>query len=370
MEIRNINFFRIIFKYMISFYMAPFLLEKGFEIIDIGIIYLLGNLLSLLISFIGGYLNDKLNNKLILASTLFVLAITYLSIPFAPKEVLFIIVPINIAGFELSTISANSYLMKKTKQQKKIVDFNLFSFLAVAIGYLIGSLIIDKFSFDLLFIVLSILFFGLTLFSFFRLEDKIINMKKNDMFLKKIKKKKMVFFLLMWMIFALHFGVERVAYVNYLKQNLGLSFIQTGMFLSLSVVFMAITQFILLKNKEIENKLVVQLLFFGSFLSGIGHIILTNPNMIIAFAGRAIHEIGDSLVIGLILVICSNLFESHETGRINGIIRLIAILGTGIGAYISGFMIQTNQYFVPILVSGIMNLIISLFYFVYRGKKA
>ena len=157
-------------------------------------------------------------------------------------------------------------------------------------------------------------------------------------------------------LLALHFGAEAVAYGPFLKNNLHLSFQQTGLYMGLAISAMAITALIVPRWLKDPSK-IRKIFFIGLLLSGFGHILMTYPHLGISFLGRFIHEAGDVTVFMFLAYSISILFPTFRVGGNSSLITLTLITGDSMGSLIFGPIATSFGYQWPLIISGLLTLI-------------
>jgi len=88
-----------------------------------------------------------------------------------------------------------------------------------------------------------------------------------------------------------------VAYIPFLKENLGLSIKETGIYSSIGFMFVGFGAYfgVLILNKGWKKNL-ESLLALGLFMAGLFHILMCVENLYWSFVFRLFHEIGDGFV--------------------------------------------------------------------------
>jgi hypothetical protein len=149
--------------------------------------------------------------------------------------------------------------------------FSLLSFVATGAGMMLGGVVIAEFSFRTVFLVTVISNGIFMILSSFlpRTETVVIKLQE---YWKTVFTPEVLFLTLIFFLSSLHWGAETVSYGPFLKEVLGLTIKQTGVYTGLGFIVVGLGAYggtILLNRGWIKN---LQSLFVvGLLLSGIFH---------------------------------------------------------------------------------------------------
>jgi len=139
-----------------------------------------------------------------------------------------------------------------------------------------------------------------------------------------------------------------------------------GLYISIPIFILASVAFLigrkLSKNPDFNN-----VLMLGLLLSGAGHIMMTYPEVYFSFIFRVIHEIGDAILLTVMVIGVGHLFKKKDIGGEGALFGLITILAAFFSSLAFGPIGEIHGYHIPLIVSGIFSL--SAIPLVYKFKK-
>ncbi len=341
---------------MIYFFLPIFLKDIGMNGYQIGILMGAVTITGLLTIFPIGILNDRLKSKKLLAISFIFLALFYLGITIAKSFIILIFVFLALgAANTLSRTSMDTLIFKTKKSNKDLGKYKFAGMIATAAGMLIGAFLLSKFDFSTAFILAGIISIILT-FVCNKLPSTTTEIVSLLEYKTRFMKKDVILFTIVFFLSAIHWGAESTSYTLFLKTNLGLGFTDIGWFMAVPVIFLGLTALKvshILDAKPDFRKLLV----LGLFLSGIGHITMTYPNILTSFISRIIHEIGDGIVLLIMMFGMTKLFHVSKIGGLSALFSLITMIAAFIGALIFGPIGENFGYHVPLIATGIISLI-------------
>lgn len=178
---------------------------------------------------------------------------------------------------------------------------------------------------------------------------------------------KPVLFFAAWLfLFTLHWGAEATSLALFLRYNLGLESLGVGAYMAGEFGVVALTAY--LYGRFWAGKL-KPLTFMAVALvaSGLGHILMTYPNLAWSFAMRALHGFGDGLILMEVYTTLARLFHVDRIGGNSSLISIIITLGVLTGSLIFGPLGASLGYQMPLIISGIISL--ALLPMAYAGLK-
>ena len=356
---------------VILVFIPVFLAGLGFTGLEIGALIGIGLITRLFGSMPIGVISDRFSTKAAFAVSICLIAVFLVGLNFT-KSFLALFVLFIILGIGKETVNSflDIFTLKAQSESagKKFGTLNLFRYLGSATGALLGGIAISTLSFALTFNLLALLVL-LLLIPIFLLKE--IPKAKINIFQygRDFLQAKHILFAGMLFLFTFHWGAEHTSYGLFLKNYLGLDTTLSGLYISITLVVLAASAFI--GGKLIDRKFDHKKIFIaGVLLSGIGHILMVNPNIFISLLWRAVHEAGDGLFSVTQLVWISLLFEKERVGGNYGIMFTIMTLGAFTGAIISGPLGEATKYGMPLIISGTILVAEALILAIYIfGKK-
>jgi MFS family permease len=352
-EINSIAFVFTAITVFIMVFIPVFLTEQGLTGLEIGFLIGLGLITSIFAAIPIGIISDRFSTRISFAVSLFLVAAFFVYLNFASGFIAFIplFIMLGIGKEAIGRFLEITTLKIETgKVGKKFGVFTLFRNVGAATGALAGGIAITSVAFALTFNFAALLMLLLLIPVYFLKE--IPKVKVNlFQYGKDFAQIKNILFAGLLFLFAFHWGAEATSYGLFLKNYLGLNPFLSGAYLSISIGFLAVFAFIagrLIDNKTDHRKLFI----LGIFLSGLGHILMVNPNVFISLFWRIVHEAGDGLFIVTQLVWISLLFKRTRIGGNYGIMFTIMALGSFTGAIVSGPLGEATNYGIPLALSG------------------
>jgi len=356
--INSIVFIKHIMFQLTFFYFPIYLKSIGFTGFQIGILMSIFSITGLLMIFPVGILNDRVISRNLIIASFIIASICYSAVIITDIFGLMIIIFFFIGLFaNLSSTSINSLIYKTIEHSKARALGNLtfWRSLGSAFGIIISSFILIKLQFYYLFIFTAILSIILALFSLKlpKTKTKFVSLieYKTNFFRKEV-----LLFASIMFLNAIHWGAEQTSYSLFLKTNLSLGWIGMGLYMSIPIFILAFVAkkmgIKLSKKKNFNN-----ILMTGLFFSGIGHMLMAITPLTISFLFRILHEIGDAMIMVVMMVGVAKLFKKENIGGESALFGLTTIISVFIFSMIFGSLGEHYGYHIPIFVSGITSLL-------------
>ncbi len=343
-----------------TFFLAIHLNKIGINGIQIGSLFAISTLTSILTIIPSGFINDKSKSKNLITVGLLLSYIYFYGLSnFTSFPILSVLFFIGGLGISVYMASIDSLFLKTTKKEeisKKIGIYQGFNYLFMGLAIISAGYILNaEVSFQELFKYVSYCFLFLIIVS-----QLILPSNKNAKFelihyKKDLFKPKVLAFIAMIFLFALHFGAEQTNYSLFLENYLNLNKLEIGLYMGLAIMIMAPTAMFL--GKKITKLKAKNVLLFGLLISGLGHILMTIKTVEVSFLFRTIHEVADACTIFFMFFGVSKLFELERMGGNMGIIHFTSYIGTATGALIFAPIGANYGYHIPFIASGCTTLI-------------
>lgn len=355
-KIHLVNFCRKLTVNTLFFLVPLHLLKIELSGWQIGTVASFYGLAPLIFSFPVGWINDRFSIRRIIQGALSFLCLLFLSLAFLTNFYLLccIFLFLGIANNALD-VSINSLYYKDEVEvdlNKKYGRLAFWLALGTATGTISGGTLVHFANFRLLFFVYSA--FLVIVLSFTREigREKFSMVSLKQYRLDLINRKTILFSVLIF-ILALHWGVEGTVYSPFLRSHFGLNDLQLSLYISVSLFFLAFSG-LSIAFLRFDAKLNQRIFLFALFFSGLGHILMINPNVYVSLFFRVIHEIGDGLMGALIFLFISRLFQKESIGGSSGILLALMTLGHMLGAQIFAPIGYKLGLHYPFVISGIL----------------
>jgi MFS family permease len=176
-----------------------------------------------------------------------------------------------------------------------------------------------------------------------------------------------VLFFATWLfLFTMHWGAEGTSLGLFLQTTLGLRPLGIGLYMAGEFSIVALTAY--LYGRFWDGRWPpLNFLILALLTSGLGHIFMTYPSLPWSFAWRAVHGVGDGLIMMLTYTTVAKLFHVDRVGGNSALILLTCTLGVFTGSLIYGPLGAHFGYSWPLIISGTISL--ALIPMVFIGLK-
>ena len=355
----------------ILFYWGIYFTSLDLSGVQQGILFSIYPIVTLLVVVPIGFLNDRIPSKYLSALGFALLASQFFGFAATTDFQLFILVSIlGGLGTNLITLSIDSFFYKNSNREKsKEIGSYVGTFLlAAGLGTFTGGTMLQFLTFrtwlyTLMGVALLMAFFCLTL-------------PKNRVFKEKIKAYKrdlwnfrVMAFIIVIFLWAIHFGAENTSYGLFLRENLKLSYQVMGLYTGLAIITMygwSRYAGVLIHH----GMSVTKILAIGLVAAAIGQLIMTLPSLPISFFGRLIHEGGDAFAFVFLYHGVRKLFPQERVGGSAGVIRFSDASGSMLGALFFAPLgaVYDNPY-VFWVSSGLIFLALPFVYYLRKDLK-
>ena len=167
-----------------------------------------------------------------------------------------------------------------------------------------------------------------------------------------------VLFFVTWLfLFTMHWGAEGTSLGLFLKKNLGLGPLGLGLYMAGEFSIVALTAYLYGRYGD-GGLSPFTILTLALATSGVGHILMTYPELAWSFTWRAVHGVGDGLIMMVTYTTIARLFHVERIGGNAGLISLATTLGVLTGSLIYGPLGASLGYQMPLIISGLTSLVL------------
>ncbi|ROQ90239.1 MFS transporter [Desulfosoma caldarium] len=175
-----------------------------------------------------------------------------------------------------------------------------------------------------------------------------------------LKQPRALVFLVVWLLYATHFGVEQTSYTLLMRHDLGFTSVQVGLSYLAVGLWMAAMAPATGRGFDVRQS-VVWLLTLGLVVSSVFQSLTayaqTLPQMI---AVRVLHTTGDVPVILAMGIMTAAFFPQGRLGGHSAVVYAVRTLGVFVGNYAAGLVIPVLGYRGAFVASGVVVLVGSL----------
>ncbi len=340
-----------------AFFMPLYLKEIGFSGKEIGIIYAAFSITSIISAFPSGLASDRF-----LARDLIALALALMGVASWMKSEIFLFPLFMLAyliygvGQNLFKVSLDALLLKTFSRDvgKVYGIFNSVRMLGFTLGGIAGGLLLSVLDFRFTLKLIGSFYLLLSLIKNFLPKNVPISFGLKT-YREDFWKPSVLLFAIWLFLFYLHWGAEFTSYGLFLRENLRLSLLGMGFYMSAEFAMIGLTSFTvgLWLNKGVSPYL---LAIWGLLASGIGHMGMIIENLTVSLVFRLLHGVGDGTIMVLSYVGIAELFRVERIGGNSGLITLTIMLGGFIGSLIFGPLGEKWGYQWPLFISGVTTL--------------
>jgi len=243
--------------------------------------------------------------------------------------------------------------------------YNAWRMGGMTAGILLGGISLYFFTFPITFRILAVLILGLLVLTW-RLPLTRGRRTSLWQYGRDFLSGPVLFFAAWLFLFTMHWGAEGTSLGLFLKKNLGLGPLGIGVYLAGEFGIVALTAY--LYGRYWAGRLSpLAFLALALATSGVGHILMTYPNLAWSFVWRGVHGFGDGLIMMETYTTIARLFHVERVGGHAGLISLTTTLGTLTGSLLYGPLGAAFGYQMPLIISGLTSL--ALIPLAYVGLK-
>ncbi len=352
------------------FFMPVYLKKIGFSGQEIGLLYALFSLTSIVTSFPSGIASDRFYARNLIVIALLLLSISIFTQSLVRDFMLFLIAYLTYGlGQNLFRVSLDALLLKTLPKQvgKTYGFFNGARMLGFTLGGITGGLLLNHYDFVYTLRAVALLYLLMTTTWF--LLPKTIPIKFGlQAYWRDFSTPRVLLFALWLYLFYLHWGAELTSYGLFLRENLGLSL--KGMGLYMSAEFAVVGLASIINGLRLQKGVSLhQIAILGLLCSGIGHMGMIIEILPISLAFRLLHGFGDGTIMVLSYVGIAKLFKVERIGGNSGLITLSIMLGSFTGSLIFGPLGEKFGYQYPLFISGAITLCLIPFVFLPKFQE-
>ncbi|MHA1570103.1 MAG: MFS transporter [Alphaproteobacteria bacterium] len=355
------------------FFLPVFFNEQlGFSGGQIGLLYAIQAVAGVVAAFPAGLGNDRITSRTIVAVSLILQSIALIMMArvrfFAPYMLIFFFWTLTNSTFRLSLDVQVLKTDEGTRTGSRIGLYQTLRFAGVGLGTIAAGYLLNILDFETTLIAVALTCIVLAGFAVFLAPTPVGKIRladyKADFFNTKV-----LLFAGWLFLFTTHWGAEQTCYGLFLRKNFQLDLIQMGLYMCVEFFAIALT-ILFFARKMNDPQSTFRFAVFGLVTSGAGHIGMVFPPVALSLAFRALHGIGDGVIMIILYVGVSRLFDIKRLGGNAGLINLAMMMGMVVGALISSPIGEKFSYAIPLWVSGVITLLLIAPILVNRRRKA
>jgi len=345
--------------------------DLGFSGAQIGLLYAGLSITSVIASFPAGLSTDRITPRMVILGSLILLSAASAGLgivrSFWVYLLVFILFGTAINVFQISLYSHTFKILDPERRGRGIGAFMAVRMIGFGLGTLGGGYLLMLLDFPktLLLLAGGSLVMAAVCLALPRLPAAKTTLSE---YRADFLRPKVLLFALWLFLFSSHWGAENTSYGLFLKKNLDLSLVGMGWYMTLEFVMFSATAYVVGVMGD-RGRSLSAILIAGLLLSGVGHLLMVIPILPVSLFFRALHGIGDGAVSIVMYLGVMRMFLPERIGGNSGIVGLILMSGTLVGALVFGPMGEHFGYALPLIVSGAVTLALIPFPLVAMKRK-
>ena len=342
-----------------GFFLPVYLTEQlGFSGSGIGMIYAGQALAGALAAFPAGWSNDRITSRFLVVVSFVALAVGFVLMAWVRTFPLFLLVYTAYhLAYGLLRVSMDVQVLKTDTGEntgERVGLYQAWRFAGIGVGTFLAGYLLQSLDFRLSLLAGAALTLVL-IFPALRLPPTPLQRVRLADYKADFANPRVLLFVGWLVLFATHWGAEFTCYGLFLRNELHLSLIGMGWYLSAEFVFIVVTVLIVGRSMKKPSRM-FQLTWVGLLLSGIGQLGMVLHPVGVSFAFRAVHAVGDGMIFLVLYVGIVRLFDVGRLGGNSGLIQLTTLVGMIVGSLISGPIGARFGYAWPLAVTGALTI--------------
>ena len=356
-------------SWLTFFYLPVYLATINISDIEIGILIAIFSFAAPILAFFFGFLSDRLSPRSLvqLGAGLIIMSLCglYFAISFFALLLFFVIAGI---GTTLFSISLDSLYFKHLRSSKRGIKLAIVMFsghIGFGLGPLTGGVVIGFLGQRVVFLIgaaamLLLLMVTTKIDDISPIKFALVQYRED------MRKKEVLLLILITLAVGFHFGAERTSLALFMNTALNLTAWEIGVVFGAAGLWLGIFSLVCGYVFDTRKK-IFMLLPLGLAISGIFQTLTPLANSHLTMIGiRLLHVSGDAFLILSLAMITSIIFPRGRMGGSFGLMMTIRAGGVFLGAFISGYLNAGYGYHIPLIVSGILLIVLSIFFIPHR----
>jgi MFS family permease len=335
---------------------------------QIGLLYGVLSLNSILVAFPVGVTGDRCSARILTRLGLAGVALSLLGLSKAARFWPFLLIFWSFGlSLQLFRQSLDIMLFKDNPGNTtlRFGHYNAWRMGGMTVGILTGGILLSFLAFPATLRVLAV---GLVLLLLLTLRLPLTRGVSTPLrqYSQDFLTRPVLFFAAWLYLFTMHWGAEGTSLGLFLQNYLGLSPMGIGLYMAGEFSIVALTAYMYGRFWDGRFK-PLTFLIAALLTSGLGHIFMTYPSLAWSFGWRAVHGVGDGIIMMLTYTTIARLFHVDRVGGSSAIILLTCTLGVFSGSLIYGPLGAHFGYSWHLIISGTISL--ALIPMVFLGLK-
>lgn len=340
---------------MANFFLPVYFKKSlGFSGAQIGVLYALFSVTTILAVVPVGLRNDRTSPRRLIAVSLAVTALAALGMAasqrFSVYLGVFLLYGLGLSAFRIST---DALLFKSGGPERAGLRWgtvNGFRMVGMTLGTLSAGVLLTRWSFPAALGLLAGVAAACLLIPPF-LSPVRVGFPRLQEYAADLRGPGVLGFMAWLFLFSLHWGAELTSYGLFLSENLALDLAGMGRYMAVEFLVLAGTCFWAGPrcDRGMEPR---TLAIWGLLLSGGGQVFMCSQALGVSLFWRAVHGLGDGLIVIVMYLGVARLFHPDRVGGLNSGVNLVMMLGAFAGSLIFGPLGAAFGYDLPLMVTG------------------
>jgi MFS family permease len=336
--------------------------ELGFTGSQIGLLYALFSVTTLLAVVPIGFRNDRSSPRVLVAASLVLTSAAALGMAaargFVPYLTVFLFYGLGLSAFR---ISLDALMFKTGNGQatgRRFGWFNAFRMVGFGLGTVGAGYVLKARGFPGTLVLIAAIAF-VTLFMIPLLSSAKVGFPRLRDYVADFRGQGILAFVTWLFLFSLHWGAEMTSYGLFLRERLELSLAGMGWYMGAEYLVLAAA--CLWAGMRYDRGFDLRTLAIpGLVLSGLGQFLMCVPVLWFSVLWRCIHGIGDGLIVIVFYVGVARLFNLSRIGGHSSVANLVMMMGSFFGSLAFGPLGQRFGYDKPLMATGVLALLLAL----------
>jgi len=334
----------------------------GFSGSEIGLLYALFSVTTILAVVPVGLRNDRSSPRWMIALSLALTAAAALGMAASQRFLVylgvFLLYGLGLSSFRISTDALMFKSGDAETSGTRWGVFNGFRMVGMGLGTFGAGYFLTRFSFPAgLTLLAGVVAAALVIPPF--LAPVKVGFPGLGEYLADLKAPGVLGFMGWLFLFSLHWGAELTCYGLFLNDTLGLSIPGMGWYMGVEFVVVAGTCF--WAGPKCDRGMDVRTLaIWGMLLSGVGQVLMCSPDPAVSLFWRGVHGVGDGLILIVMYLGVARLFHPERVGGLNSGVNLVMMLGAFAGSLFFGPLGAALGYDVPLKATGVLVAVLAL----------
>lgn len=351
----------------LSWFIPLFLEQKGITGIYTGILMAEVPLVSFLLAFPSGIINDRVESRKLILFAFLLLSGFAAALSFGKSFAILIpVFALFACGKSLFQSSFDSLFIKRLlgeHSEKHLVKYLFVTaaagFIGLASVFLFQIIYGENSNFKLMTITACAVFAFSSLIAFKLKKTHTAKVPIHEYGKTKTGKGIIVFCIILF-LFSSHWGAEETCYALFLKHYLHAGMVDTTVYMMCEFLAFPAAAFLVAGIIDKGKISLLTLFMIGVFFSGLTMILKVNPNYYFSLAMRMIHGASDGMVLLVTLHGLGSLFDKKKLGGNMGIWGISQVAGSLCGMMIYPKIGHSLGYQYSFIISGISLIITAM----------